>query len=83
MFYKANLWNYEALVDYVDHMEAASASEPSTPSSSSAEGSNSKYQDIATTEISWTQMFYDIRHIGTTLFNWIYPYVDHHYKKES
>ena len=84
MFYKANLWNYEALVDYVNHTEDVSVNEePSSSSSSSTEQLNSKYQDIASTEISWTQMFCDIRHIGTTFIHWIYPYVNHHSKKES
>ncbi|KAI9494071.1 hypothetical protein BDB00DRAFT_345026 [Zychaea mexicana] len=80
MFYKANLWNYEALQDYLDHMDmaaasaAASSTGPTTSAGSSASAATSKrYQDIATTEISWAQLLYDTRHLATTLIAWIYP----------
>ncbi|KAI9255639.1 hypothetical protein BDA99DRAFT_562156 [Phascolomyces articulosus] len=75
LLYKANLWNYEALCDYLDHMDTAASGATSSSSSSAPTEPNidKHYQDIATTEISWTQLFYDIKHINTSLITWIHP----------
>lgn len=52
MVYKANLWNYEALQDY---LERRPQQDPSSSSSSPS--------SHPSTEISWTQMILDFRQL--------------------
>lgn len=74
MFYKANLWNYEALEDFLMH-ESQVPHETVPPSSSSSSSSDTKvnprYQDLASTEISWTQLGKDMTQLGHTAMEYI------------
>ncbi|KAJ8653910.1 hypothetical protein O0I10_010478 [Lichtheimia ornata] len=77
MFYKANLWNYEALEDYLVHeSQVPHDNVPPPPSSSSSSGSkdtkmNPRYQDLASSEITWTQLGKDITQLGHTAMDYI------------
>ena len=76
MFYKANLWNYEALEDYLVHESQVShdaSVPPSSSSSSSAKDikTNPRYQDLASSEISWTQLGKDMTQMGNTAMEYI------------
>ncbi|KAI7878829.1 hypothetical protein K492DRAFT_196498 [Lichtheimia hyalospora FSU 10163] len=76
MFYKANLWNYEALEDYLVHESQVSHDASVPPSSSSSSSgkdikTNPRYQDLASSEISWTQLGKDMTQMGHTAMEYI------------
>ncbi|KAI9312753.1 integral peroxisomal membrane peroxin-domain-containing protein [Dichotomocladium elegans] len=86
MFYKANLYNYEALADYLEQTEAIQETRTPGPgakeaSSSSSASAGKPVHDLATTEISWSHLIHDIRQAGFSLLAHV-PYLYSSVKRE-
>lgn len=69
MFYKANLWNYEALVDWLDQDTATTGPD----AASSEQASSSTVHGTATVgrELTWTEIFRDATHMYTAVLSFI------------
>lgn len=72
IFYKANLWNYEALVDYLEHEKlqdtttTTSTASTSTASSSTTTLETEPYYRRSIGEKSWLQLAGDLRHFSVS-----------------
>lgn len=67
MFYKANLWNYEALADYLEHeriQEATTTAASTSAASSSASTESKPYYRRSIGEKTWFQLAGDLRHFS-------------------
>ncbi|ORZ01548.1 hypothetical protein BCR43DRAFT_522381 [Syncephalastrum racemosum] len=70
MFYKANLWNYEALVDWLDQDTATTAPGAAT-TSDQASSSTAHGTAKVGRELTWTEIFRDATHMYTAVLTFI------------